>query len=88
MNLKQYWDVYFELGQLNDTFFLAKMRDREYVELLDTFIQRKSIVNGDKVSITPAVPGLIMPGRGDPNTRIPTNILSPNNYDNQLLWRY
>lgn len=88
MTLQQYWGVYEELSELNDTHFLEMLRDREYVELLDTVIKNRNEVNGRRVSIAPAIPGLIMPGRGDLQTGIPMNILSPNNYEDKSLWRY
>ncbi|PMD46007.1 hypothetical protein L207DRAFT_523452 [Hyaloscypha variabilis F] len=88
MSLKQYWEVYNELSHLNDKHFLSTMRDKIYVELLDTLIKNKNEILGEQVEIVQATPGLIKPGEGDARTGIPTTILDPHNYENNDLWRY
>jgi hypothetical protein len=62
MSLKQYWEVYNELSHLNDKHFLSTMRDKIYVELLDTLIKNKNEILGEQVEIVQATPGLIKPG--------------------------
>ncbi|KAE9370191.1 hypothetical protein N431DRAFT_426614 [Stipitochalara longipes BDJ] len=49
MSLKQYWEVYNELSHLNDKHFLSRLRDKTYVELLDTLIENKNEVLGEQV---------------------------------------
>jgi hypothetical protein len=92
MSLKQYWEVYNELSHLNDTHFLARLRDKNYVELLDTLNKNKnrnkSEVLGEKINIIEASPGLIKPGDGDASTGIPITIFDPNDYEDNDLWRY
>jgi len=88
MSLKQYWEVYNELSNLNDKQFLSRLRDKNYVELLDTLIIKKNQVLDEEVEIVQATPGLIKPGEGDAKTGIPTTILNPNNYEDNEVWRY
>ena len=56
LSLKQYWEVYEELAQLDDTYFISRLRDRDYVELLDGLIIYRNGVDGQKFSIAHASP--------------------------------
>ncbi len=88
MSLKQYWEVYNELSHLNNKHFLSRMRNKSYVELLDTLIKNKNEILGEQLEIVQATPGLIKPGEGYARIGMPTTILDPHNYDANNLWRY
>ena len=93
MTLPQYWIAYEEFASRRDEFALKSLRDKTYVELLDTVIlNRADVKNGSlkaiTVNIMEASPALIRPEDGDQETGIPRKILSPNMYRDPSLWRY
>jgi len=48
MSLPQYWKVYEEFNSRNDNFVVKSLRDKTHVELLDTIILNKSIVQNGR----------------------------------------
>lgn len=93
MTLPQYWIAYEEFASRRDEFVLKSLRDKTYVELLDTMIlNRADVKNGSSKAVTinimEASPALIRPEDGDKETGIPRKVLSPNMYGDPSLWRY
>lgn len=91
MSLPQYWKVYEEFNSRNDNFVVKSLRDKTHVELLDTIILNKSIVqNGasKEIAIAEAAPALIRPKDCSHITGIPFKMHSPDNNGDDSLWRY
>lgn len=93
LSLQQYWEVYHEREALGDTVSLQSLRDKKYVELLDTAIyQRTVVVHGDQdagmVDIEEAKPALIRADNIDITTGFPRQLTSPDTYGDPTLWRY
>ncbi|KAL7930848.1 hypothetical protein V8C35DRAFT_324056 [Trichoderma chlorosporum] len=93
MSLKQYWQVYQECVELHDTVMLKSLRDRNFVELLDTVIrQGRWVTHGDlepmNYEILEALPALIRPKEVDIDTGFPGCLESPNLYGDPSLWRF
>ncbi|KAL7797735.1 hypothetical protein V8C43DRAFT_313887 [Trichoderma afarasin] len=93
MSLKQYWEVYQECVELHDTVMLKSLRNRNYVEFLDTVIrQGRWVMHGDlepmSCEILEARPALIRPEEVDIRTGFPRCLESPNLYGDASLWRF
>lgn len=93
LSLRQYWKVYHERDALRDTESLRSLRDKQFVELLDTVINKQTHVTQDSgdfctLKIEDAKPALIRPEDIDADTGFPKVLLSPNIYGNTELWRY
>lgn len=93
-SLYQYWQVYRECIDLKHKVMLRSLRDRRYVELLNTVIRNhKEVTHGPDgvpfpVDIIEAKPALIRPDSIDEKTGFPTALASPDNYGDPSLWRY
>lgn len=94
MTLPQYWKVYRECLELNDSVTLKGLRDSDHVELLDTlFYYCSSVKHGNQKqptqqSILMARPSLIRPDDINMKTGLPDRLTSPDNYGDTELWRY
>jgi hypothetical protein len=94
MTLPQYWKVYRECLELNDSVTLKGLRDSDHVELLDTlFYYCSSVKHGNQKqptqqSILMARPSLIRPDDINMKTGLPDRLTSPDNYGDAELWRY
>lgn len=93
MNLRQYWLVYQEREAMGYRESLRSLRDRNFVELLDTVIRHGADVthNGEDpvtLNIQAAKPALIKASSVDSGTGFPTELISPNTYGDTSLWRY
>ncbi|PNP59490.1 hypothetical protein THARTR1_00980 [Trichoderma harzianum] len=93
MSLKQYWQVCQECVELHDTIMLKSLRNRNYVEFLDTVIrQGRWVMHGDlepmSCEILEARPALIRPQEIDIRTGFPRCLESPNLYGDASLWRF
>lgn len=93
LSLRQYWKVYHERTAMRDTESLRSLRDKQFVELLDTVINKQTHVTQDgedfcTLEIKPAKPALIRPDGIDEETGFPKELLSPNTYGETDLWRY
>lgn len=99
LSLKEYWDVYFEAKESNDSAMLASLTNPDFIEFLDTCSNHGIILNhpvchDDTVigeaadaEIIPASPGLILPEEIDRNTGLPMKVHAPNEI-NPYFWRY
>ncbi|CAH0036031.1 unnamed protein product [Clonostachys rhizophaga] len=94
MTLPQYWKVYRECLELNDSVTLKSLQDSDHVELLDTvFYHCSSVKHGNQKqptqqSILMARPSLIRPDDINLKTGLPDRLTSPDNYGDTELWRY
>lgn len=94
MTLQEFWTVYHELINAKGSYFLKKLRDKNYVEILDTMIVDKKItlISQENVPETfhvpIATPGLLDPLQINLKTGLPAKVLHPNQYDDPTLWRY
>lgn len=93
LSLKQYWELYQECVELHDTIMLKSLRNRNYVEFLDTVIRKgRWVMHGDlepmSCEILEARPALIRPQEVDIRTGFPRCLESPNLYGDASLWRF
>ena len=93
MTLPQYWRAYEEFASRRDVVAIKSMREKKYVELLDTRILNRADVNNRAskavtVNIIEASPAIIRPEDGDKVTGIPRKLLSLDMYGDPLLWGY
>ncbi|KAI1422157.1 hypothetical protein F5Y12DRAFT_786959 [Xylaria sp. FL1777] len=93
LSLQQYWEVYEECTALKDAVMLRSLRNKEYVELLDTVIyDQRKVVHGRNPPTWPRIlearPALIRPTDIDVQTGLPAQLMSPNIYDDDTLWRF
>ncbi|KAK2597396.1 hypothetical protein QQS21_006020 [Conoideocrella luteorostrata] len=94
LSLKQYWEVYKECVSLKHRIMEHSLRNKQYVELLDTVIRNQKEVMHSydgvfrQADIIEARPALIRPDSIDIRTGFPTILNSPDNYGDPSLWRY
>jgi hypothetical protein len=93
LSLQQYWKVYRECIELNDIIMLRSLRNKNYVEFLDTVIRQGTwVVHGDQApmnyEILEARPALIRPEEINVCTGFPSRLESPNRYSDASLWRF
>lgn len=102
LSLKEYWKVYEEAKEKQDTALSKSLVDSDFLEFLDTccingvlvhkpMVEREGIVKSADTyddAVLYANPGLISPAYIDKKTGLPSQIFSAANYHDKSLWRY
>lgn len=100
LSLDEFWKVFAEAKQLQDSSLQESLVSDEFLEFLDTCCAEGSMIyhpevekdrlSGKKesIKIVQALPGLISPEYVDEKTGLPSHIFGAANYADKSLWRY